>query len=104
MDLRQSTKMSIQPKQTRLEFLFQLRNARLQHLIYLKQENKREDRHLDMVIEWAQGALNKAEKHLGLESLKWTKMMLSDPNFEEEEEEDKQDIIEDNLFYNSWLT
>ena len=88
---------------SKLEFLHQLRNARLQHLIHLKKENEREDRCLEITISWAEEALRVAEKHLAIESLNWTKKIMTDPSFEDEEEEDKQDIIDDFKFYTSWL-
>tara|TARA_R100000152_G_C6780941_1_gene214459 strand:+ start:1250 stop:1531 length:282 start_codon:yes stop_codon:yes gene_type:complete len=87
----------------RLEFLHQLRNARVQHLIHLKKENEREDRSLEIVISWAQDALLEAEIELGIETLKWTKEIMEDPDFEGESEIDKRDIIEENNFYTSWL-
>ena len=90
--------------QNKLEHLHQLRNARWQHLIFLKKENEREDRCLETVIGLAKDALVKADKVLAKESFKWTKLMLSDPDFNDEHEEDKQSIIEDNDFYTSWLT
>ena len=87
----------------KLEHLHQLRNARWQHLIFLKKENERKDRCLELVIGWAKDALVKADRALAKESFKWTKLMLSDPDFNDEHEEDKQAIIEDNDFYTSWL-
>ena len=89
---------------SQLEFLHQLRNARLAHLNYLIQENDREDRSLDITIGWAREQLSFAERNLAKATLEWNKDMLENEDFPDELEEDKQDIIREHDFFESWLT
>ena len=89
---------------SQLEFLHQLRNARLAHLHFLIKENDRKDRELEIPIGWAREQLSLAERNLAKATLEWNKDMLANESFPDEMEEDKQDIIQEHDFFESWLT
>ena len=88
---------------SQLEFLHQLRNARLAHLYFLIKENDREDRELEITIGWAREQLAVAEKNLAKKTMEWDQERINDPEFAEELQEDRDDIVDEYLFFKSWL-
>jgi len=88
---------------SQLEFLHQLRNARLAHLNHLIKENDREDRELEITIDWARDQLNIADRNLAKLTMQWDQEQINSSTFIEESPEDQTDIIEEYEFYQSWL-
>ena len=88
---------------SQLEFLHQLRNARLIHLLFLIKENEREDRELEITIGWARDQLAVAEKNLAKVTMEWDQEQINGAEFTKELQEDQNDIIDEYQFYKSWL-
>ena len=91
----------------KIEWLHQLRNARLTHLLSLIEENDNEDSEkfgmLGTAIDWARVELLGAEETLAMAMMVWDKEFIDSSLFDIEDEVDKRYVLEEYAFYCSWL-